>query len=144
MPHGITYRTSSGGKLVLAQISQTLSVFPYLTRGSIIEMNTGIICACLPNLKAFAKRHFPNLFKRPVPALVRPTGYIQRPSPQSLLCAQGSRTRWLNGYFSMSSLKSNDGSTPSAKKTVASASTLVSAPQPKDGVTAKTREQYTV
>ncbi|KAH6711945.1 hypothetical protein BKA61DRAFT_611860 [Leptodontidium sp. MPI-SDFR-AT-0119] len=28
----------------------------------IIEMYTGIICSCLPNLKAFAKHHFPNLF----------------------------------------------------------------------------------
>ncbi|KAL2060556.1 hypothetical protein VTL71DRAFT_9197 [Oculimacula yallundae] len=57
----------------------------------IIEMHTGIICACLPNLKAFAKRHFPNLFKKPEPALVRPMGYIQRPSPQSMANAQGTQ-----------------------------------------------------
>lgn len=110
----------------------------------IIEMNTGIICACLPNLKAFAKRHFPNLFKRPVPALIRPAGYIQRPSPQSLADAQGSRTRWLNGYFSMSSLKSSDGSTPSVKKTIASASTVVFAPQSKSDARESVREQLTV
>ncbi|KAG4412358.1 hypothetical protein IFR04_014515 [Cadophora malorum] len=110
----------------------------------IIEMNTGIICACLPNLKAFAKRHFPNLFKRPVPALVRPTGYIQRPSPQSLVDAQGSRTRWLNGYFSMSSLKSSNGSTPSVKKTAASASTTISEPHRKNDTIEVVREQLTV
>lgn len=115
-----------------------------LTSHSIIEMNTGIICACLPNLKAFAKRHFPNLFKRPVPALIRPTGYVQRPSPQSLVDAQGSRTRWLNGYFSMSSLKSSNGSTQSVKKTAASASTIVSMPQPKNDSREVVREQLTV
>lgn len=29
---------------------------------SIIEMNTGIICTCLPNLRTFAKHHFPSIF----------------------------------------------------------------------------------
>ncbi|KAH7304850.1 hypothetical protein BKA65DRAFT_205024 [Rhexocercosporidium sp. MPI-PUGE-AT-0058] len=110
----------------------------------IIEMNTGIICACLPSLKAFAQRHFPNLFKKPEPALVRPAGYIQRPSPQSLAAAQGTSTRWLNGYFSMKSLRSSDGSTPSAQKNVASASTNNSAPRPKDDVRQNVREVHTV
>ncbi|KAG4428742.1 hypothetical protein IFR05_015773 [Cadophora sp. M221] len=112
----------------------------------IIEMNTGIICACLPNLKAFAKRHFPNLFKRSQPALVRPTGYVQNPSPQSLAAGQDQRspTRWLNGYFSMTSLRSNDGSTWSAKKTAASSSTASSAPRQKSDVRDTVREEFPV
>ena len=131
--------------LVVSLLSRTVrNSLLSLTPHSIIEMNTGIICACLPNLKAFAKRHFPNLFKRPVPALVRPTGYIQRPSPQSLVDAQGSRTRWLNGYFSMSSLKSSNGSTPSVKKTAASASTTISEPHRKNDTIEVVREQLTV
>ncbi|KAK0104925.1 hypothetical protein ONS95_005188 [Cadophora gregata] len=110
----------------------------------IIEMNTGIICACLPNLKAFAKRHFPNLFKRPAPALVRPTGYMQRPSPQSQVEAQGNRTRWLKGYFSMNSLKSSNGSSSSIKKSAATVSTIISAPKTRSESRESLREQLTV
>jgi hypothetical protein len=29
---------------------------------SIVEMDFGIVCACLPCMKPFAKRYFPNLF----------------------------------------------------------------------------------
>ncbi|KAL5314212.1 hypothetical protein ACEPPN_018637 [Leptodophora sp. 'Broadleaf-Isolate-01'] len=110
----------------------------------IIEMNTGIICACLPNLKAFTKRHFPNLFKRSPPALVRPTGYIQGPSPQSVAAAQESSSRWLNGYFSMTSLRSGDGSASSAKKTAASSSTASSEQRPKNDVRESVREECIV
>ena len=41
---------------------------PHLTAASLVELNAGIMCACLPSLKPFAKHHLPGLFPTASPA----------------------------------------------------------------------------
>ncbi|KAF4624782.1 hypothetical protein G7Y89_g13387 [Cudoniella acicularis] len=53
----------------------------------IIELYTGIICACLPSLKILAKHHFPQIFtshnERPDPSLDEYVGSPQQPQPRN-------------------------------------------------------------
>lgn len=52
----------------------TCPVLLFAIKCSIIETYTDIICACLPSLKAFAKHHFPNMFRGHVQLEPAPNG----------------------------------------------------------------------
>lgn len=82
----------------------------------IIEMYTGIVCACLPSLKAFVKRHFPNLFTKPEPALVRPPGYLQAATPNNVVGLRRKTIQWFGGYFPMTSQKSRESLATTAEQ----------------------------
>ena len=66
------------------ELPATLRFLSNLTNCSILEMYVGIICACLPSLKALIKRYFPGFFKdnhaRLDPGI--PSFDVATPSPQ--------------------------------------------------------------